>query len=1185
MLPCFRSSHSFVPGLSRFVNKLEIWPPSPAALAAVLQLFASYPALCPIEWRRRQRRIRVQNAQRPQFQDSRHHRITFRKWHRIFSTLTSHPFTSHHFSPRNVLKPSAVIPALTMTAPTLSEHGHETLTECRHLPHGQFKKHKVLPRPGKDRSVDDGQALPVIYDAATGTAVPSGSLVSQTSSPRTLKHRPRRIGTGPDLPPTPPNCSRASSGSHPAQPPGSDSPDAEIQTPQASSKRPPATPPDQRSPPTPDETPPQPANRARAPRPFLGLDRDYPRTATATTDSRTESFKTAREEPISSEDEAAMSTTETVMLASSTPSQTTVLRFPVSTASRAVQPQALDFALERLKTNSDEFYTPRTRGELAQLDGEWGSTRHVEREWDDNLQSAVSVGRREPKSVSPRKPQLDRAKNEALEDKVITPTNATEAVRSMSLKEAATVRSTPKSSPQSTPQRRRTGVVASRSEASRTMQPRRSTGLSIHSAPSTVIEAILVDSPSPLQRQRTLRHVRKRRELKESSPRGQHNASEGMESPPVKVSPLSNSRDEIARRHDSYTSTTSTNSMVSGRARREVRKSGGIPVVVIPDRRSSHKSKSREPSLRSSSSRHSRTRSGGSSPLDRSPFSSEELSFDRQSRRDRSTSVSDGSDQRTMDFPPIMPTRSSSLSAPTSRTTSRSGSLTVESVKALNEMHRHDQKSTAPRTTITAAAAAAVMVTEPASHTATQAKVAIVPTSQNAASPIISIQSPQTSRSDGDYGQGPFGADHHDDAASARKHSSRTTPFSVMSMETNWTAPEVSEAQAVHMYPHQNSSVLRINHPAKPQDATDATDEGLEQAESNETPGFTTTSPEVGVLTPEQRQSLEEVDSPLRNPRSPPNPPVHPPAINFIPATPSGLTPAEERLVQLGNFHEVSAEKPGRRPSLVRRALSRRRHSISSPPSESKRPGFLTRTFSVSRNERNSVDLERPGFLNPDVDLAYGQKKSEPAEQDKLHPHWRPQWANDAGDCDCSSCRRASERVEEIYRYPPIDNRPRPLKRSLSAKVKNIFTILPTRPEYQYHMDDVQGPERRTIRRTPSGNLKVMRRRSSENSLKRQSMGFQKERRPASEGNSQKGFWRVHSSRRRRSSDRLRRSSSLSSRFERMPSLTRKWSERRREKRTQELRQMISGPREVRDGVGEVIRSSTVKNPQAHHPN
>lgn len=37
-------------------------------------------------------------------------------------------------------------------------------------------------------------------------------------------------------------------------------------------------------------------------------------------------------------------------------------------------------------------------------------------------------------------------------------------------------------------------------------------------------------------------------------------------------------------------------------------------------------------------------------------------------------------------------------------------------------------------------------------------------------------------------------------------------------------------------------------------------------------------------------------------------------------------------------------------------------------------------------------------------------------------------------------------------------------------------------------------------------------------------------------------------------------------------SLTRRLSEKRRERRSNELRGMISGPREVRDGVGEVYQ-------------
>jgi hypothetical protein len=43
----------------------------------------------------------------------------------------------------------------------------------------------------------------------------------------------------------------------------------------------------------------------------------------------------------------------------------------------------------------------------------------------------------------------------------------------------------------------------------------------------------------------------------------------------------------------------------------------------------------------------------------------------------------------------------------------------------------------------------------------------------------------------------------------------------------------------------------------------------------------------------------------------------------------------------------------------------------------------------------------------------------------------------------------------------------------------------------------------------------------------------------------------------------------------------RRLSERRREKRTQELRGKISGPKEVRDGVGDVIRRNSWKDRDA----
>lgn len=1063
-----------------------------------------------------------------------------------------------------MLKPSAVISSPAMTAPTLPDYD-QGLFEAGSNAQRQFKKRKVLPRPRNDRAVDDSPSVPAACDLHIDTSALPGPPDSQASSPRTLKHQPRRIGTGPDLPPTPPNYSRASSGSYPAQPSSPPPLDTVVRTPQASSKRPPATPPDQRSPPTPDVTPPQPASRPRA---LRAATFDRSRTATITTDSRTESFKTAREEPLSSEDEAAMSAVKTIVTLS-TPSQTTVSRIPVNASSHTVKPQALDLALERLSVKPAEGYNPPTHGELAQFDGEWNPPNRVEQEWDNNLERMVSVGRRRPQPVQPRTTRATSRKSAAIEDNIITPTNATEAVRGMSFQNTAIV----KPSPKTIPQKKRAELNTAQKELKANIESRRSSGLSYQSSPSTVIGAILVDSQTPPQRQKTLRHVRKRRELRETSPCGRRAVADVFELQDHTWPFSSTSRNEPSRRHDSYTSTATTKPLPSGRARREIWKNGGIPVVVIPDRRSSNKSKSREPSLRSTSSRHSRTRSVESSPLDRSPLASEKLSFERQSRWDRSTSLSERSEQRTIDFPPTIPARSSSLSAPTSRTTSRAGSLTAESLKALNDVHRQ----------ITKTLPSQAMPMEPPTSSATVRAIPTLPVPPVPTSPVVTVHSPQTPRSEGGgFAAEHLGTDHHDDAASARKYSSRTTPFSIVSVETNWTALEVSEAQAVHMYPHQNSSVLMVNHSAKHSDASDSTEKGLKTVESNEPPKITATSPEGGLVTPEQRQSSEEVDSPLRNPRAPPDPPVLPPAINFIPATPSGLTPANEKAEPIAGFYEPENEKPGRRSSVVLRALSRRRHSIGYPPSASKQPGFLTRTFSLSRSPRKSFDSQGPRSINHDMDPSYGKREDEPMEQDMLHPHWRPQWDNEEL-CDCADCRRGSWLDDEIYRYPPVDNRPRPTKRSLSTKMKQTFAILPSRAEKQYEADDMHGPQRRTVQRTPSGNLKVMRRKASSESLKKVQNAYY-DQRPVSEGSSRKGFWRGHSLGNRPSYGKLRRPSSLSSRLEGLPSLTRMWNERRREKRTQELRQMISGPREVRDGVGDVIRNSNIKGLQNRYP-
>ena len=113
---------------------------------------------------------------------------------------------------------------------------------------------------------------------------------------------------------------------------------------------------------------------------------------------------------------------------------------------------------------------------------------------------------------------------------------------------------------------------------------------------------------------------------------------------------------------------------------------------------------------------------------------------------------------------------------------------------------------------------------------------------------------------------------------------SQNTPFSLASVDTNGTNPVVSEALAVQMYPHQNSSLLMIDHSTKPSESPDETQSEAE--EDLDVPMPTDSSEDVPTTPPQPKFSLDDVDSPLRNPRAPPEPPNYPPVINFIPATP-----------------------------------------------------------------------------------------------------------------------------------------------------------------------------------------------------------------------------------------------------------------------------------------------------------
>lgn len=993
---------------------------------------------------------------------------------------------------------------------------------------------------------------------------------SLVASSHTLRHQRRRISGG-DLPPTPPTHSRTSSSSH-SIPLSSLSP---LHTPAQSSedvpsKASPSTPPNQRSPPTPDVTPPQSATR---PRPLILRPAPIDRIPSkGTTESRTESFKTARESPEPSDEEDGRSTLRPAAQSARTSEVTVrlVKGYTNGNGNEKQTPQnhsgpGLGLASSLV---DDHSITPKARGDFTTFDGEFGSSPNdVEQEWDDNLMRNVTVRKRRPSA------HVNERQHDVVDDFTVSPTNATKAVRAFPLQGRILTYDSPD------PARSFTAPERANTDAATSADLRRLSGMSSKSAASTVVEAILVGTPP--RRQRTLRHVRRVDALRDSiwqpSPVG---SASTLSSAKSRRQSADQAKDAL---RESYASNSTVNSVSSRKARRDVWKNGGIPVVIVPDRHSSNRSSSRERSLRSASSRRSKSQNLGSVPLDKLS-NGQDLTpyFDRPLRRGRSISESDGStpgDQRTMDFPPVVPQRASSLSAPTSRPGSRSqsrdasrngsraGSLTAESLRAHNAVLANGTP------------------TKPATAATGRAAVELPGSSEQVHPPVVTVDAvPSLEHLETNDDQDRIET-HQPRQSESRLGelllSAKATPFSQASVETNGTsAADIGEARAISMFPHQNRSILMVDH--RPSESSDG-DRGSQSTERPNRPTITTTEVDgISVDEPatplaQPTFTLDSVDSPLRNPREPPEPP----AIKFIPATPSGLTPAEEKTRMLGNFYDEMDDKPMRAPSLVRRALSKRRHSYASygpSPNRDTRPGLLARTLSLSRNIRKgTVD-------DPEADQPYGEslQHEQPMDETRLHPDWRPSYYSGHYDED-GVYDMEDEDDDGVMRYPAIDNRPPPPKRSLSERMKRTFAIMPL----QDVDDGAGGPDRRTIRRTPSGNLRVVKHRGSVGSLRKKAS---KTERPSTAPDGdvrRRPFWsrsnslssirgQLASATGNGNADRATPPRTSETRrwsmSQNLGALTRRLSDKRREKRSNELRQKISGPREVRDGVVDVIR-------------
>lgn len=987
-----------------------------------------------------------------------------------------------------------------------------------------LKRHKILPHPREERYTDHYPSTPAnkTRDLVIDTGISSISS-SDASSPRTLKHASKRIGA-PGLPPTPPTHSRQSSGTHHPPIPAPVFDAASLKS-LNDIPRTPGTPQNQRSPPTPDVTPPRAMPLAKAFR---------PRTTDRYPSSRTDSFKTAREDPYSSEEDAVSTVRPAI------PStRTSTVEVPTM-KTRKQKDVGLGLGLE---SDNEGTATPKPKIDSSQeefvvFDGEWHSkgddASEVEWEWDDNDRLRNVTVRKTPRKLQRLPLFTNGTTTEVLEDDIVSPTNATKVVRNLPLQERLA--------------RHRLTKEIERTPTGRSVRPatadspltdtRRFSNMSGRSM-SNVVEAMVVSSAP--QRTKTLRHTKKHIGLRDVG--SQQSILSSTPNSVVSTDTqrrLHHTTTKISdRKHQSLVSNaTISTSSSSGKSRREVLKSGGIPVVIIPDRRSSTKS-SKAPSLRSTSSKRTkRSMSLNSAPLSQSSKMNEPGYFETAPKRGRTMSESAGSAHsvRTIDFPPVIPARRSSLSAPTSRNTSRAGSLTAESLKAHNMILAQKEEPREP----------------------------------------VQPQSPKSPTDERDFG--PQSArlsvvDHNGDPFFGKRLSTQVTPFSQISYETAGTVAEVSEAFAVSLYPHQNKSVLVVQHRVpsespprlKPIDTSEINQSPPQMTVNGASSAIPVTPPQPLHLNP-----MDAVDSPLRNPRDPPEPP----SIKFIPPTPAGQDDDEDR--QLGYpplsasaYSQPSpADTPKRSQSLIRRAFSTRGRRDSEPTSQ--HPGFLKRTFSLSSSNRKrepamtdeSTQTARP-IANPET--LYPSVTDRPADDSKLHPFWRPSHFWD--DLEGHDNDFYDERDGEGY------DRPAPPKRNLSQRLKRTFAILPLQDdEYEiYKMD------RRTMRRTSSGNMRVVKQRSNsslrrENFTRRDRDGSRQ--RPATsavgegafgygfkEGNGGKGHTIP----------------GLGVRVEYVgwQGMKRRISERRQRKGEggrERLKGSISAPKEVRGGVDEVLR-------------
>lgn len=210
------------------------------------------------------------------------------------------------------------------------------------------------------------------------------------------------------------------------------------------------------------------------------------------------------------------------------------------------------------------------------------------------------------------------------------------------------------------------------------------------------------------------------------------------------------------------------------------------------------------------------------------------------------------------------------------------------------------------------------------------------------------------------------------DWGALRTRSALVTPMSLRSAQSSTPGMlEVNEATAISIYPHTNKSILVIQEMDGRGDASPREQSAvIAGTASIALPGNSTRVITQSAL-PSTRREL--TDSPLQNPREPPQPPD----FKIIPPTPANAASSSEDTVRKVRSRGRSS-RFGSPFTSLRRAMSARRYSESIS-----NPFVFSRTLSFR-------------------DMT-GRPRSRPMEYNKdsqLHPFWRPRSFWDGSDSD-----------------------------------------------------------------------------------------------------------------------------------------------------------------------------------------